>query len=193
MTLTRCYFFLVLSAHFMVLVTLFFYKVTGGIKPVLIKQFTVVLVHPLVGLTSVFVNEAEKKTVIRFVHSEVLGAVSYQCTVCQSCINGSPVFLLTSCLTVCFLLSSNCTEWMEKGLKKLHCDTFLDFEEKERSKNVACYTFTSKAFVTNAPSIFCLFLLIYLFFVFSCFLSFILFLLGFFFGFSISVLLLFNS
>ena len=37
------YRFLILSVHVIVLVTLFFYKVTGGNKPVLIKQFTVVL------------------------------------------------------------------------------------------------------------------------------------------------------
>ena len=143
MTLTRCYPILILSAHshVIILVTLFFYKVTGGIKPVLIKQFTVVLFHHLVGLTSVFLNEAEKKTVTRFVHSEVLGAVSHQCTMCQSCISGSPVFLLTSCLTVCFCSLQIVQNGWKKDFKKLHCDTFLDFEEKERSKNIASIAF----------------------------------------------------
>ena len=78
MSLTCPYRFLILSAHVIVIVTLFFYKVIGGRKPVFVKQLTVVLAHHLVGLKSAFLNKAEEKTVIRFVHSEVLEAVSHQ-------------------------------------------------------------------------------------------------------------------
>ena len=136
MTLTRCYLFLILSSHVIVLVTLLFYKVTGGIKPVLIKQFTVVLVHQLVGLTSVFLNEAEKKTVIRFVHSEVLGAVSHQCTVCQSCISGSPVCLLTSCLTVCFCSLQIVQNGWKKDLK--NCIVTLFWISRKMKVKMSC-------------------------------------------------------
>ena len=55
----------------------------------------------LVGLTSAFLNKAEPMTIERFVHSEVLEAVSHQCPVCQSCIGGSPFCLFTFRLTVC--------------------------------------------------------------------------------------------
>ena len=95
------YRFLILSVHFIILVTLFFFKVIGGRKPVFMKQLTAVLVLHLVGLTSAFLNKAEQMTVIRFVHSKVLEAVSHQCTVCQSCIGVSPVCLFASRLTVC--------------------------------------------------------------------------------------------
>ena len=74
--------FLILSVHFIILVTLFFFKVIGARRPVFVKQLTFVVAHHLVGLTSAFLNEAEEKTVIRFVHSEVLEAVSHQGTVC---------------------------------------------------------------------------------------------------------------
>ena len=101
MTLTCSYLFLILSAHVIVLVTLFFYEISGGRTPVFVKQLTIVLPHHLVGLTSAFLNEAEEETVIWFVHSEVLEAVSHQCTVCHSCIGGWPVCLFASRLTVC--------------------------------------------------------------------------------------------
>ena len=130
MTLTCSYRFLILSAHVIVLVTLFFFKVIGDVKPVLIKQFTVVFAHHLVGLTSEFLNEAEEKTVIRFVHSEVLEAVSQQCTVCHSCIGGSPVCQLTSCLRVCCCCLQIVQNGCKKDLKKLHCDTFLYCAQK---------------------------------------------------------------
>ena len=96
------YRFLILSVHFIILVTLFFFKVIGGRKPVFIKQLTSVLALHLVGLTSAFLNKAEQMTVIQFVHSKVLEAVSHQCTVFQSCIGGSTVCLFASRLTVCF-------------------------------------------------------------------------------------------
>jgi len=102
MTLRCSYRFLVFSAHVIVRVTLFFYKVIRGRKPVFVKQLTAVLALHLVGLTSAFLNKAEPMTVERFVHSEVLEAVSHQCTVWQSCIGGSPFCLFTSRLTDCF-------------------------------------------------------------------------------------------
>ena len=95
------YLFLIFSAHVIVLVTLFFYKVSGGRKPVFIEQLTAVLSLHLVGLTSAFLNKAEQMTVVRFVDCEVLEAVSHQCTVCSSCIGGLPVCLFASRLTVC--------------------------------------------------------------------------------------------
>ena len=52
---------------------------------------TAVLALYLVGLISAFLNKAEPMTVIGFVHSKVLEAVSHQCTLCQSCIGGSSV------------------------------------------------------------------------------------------------------
>ena len=93
--------FLIFSVHVKVLVTLFFYKVIGGCKPVFVKQLTAVLALHLVGLTSAFLNKAEPMTVERFVHSEVLEAVSHQCTVCQSGVGGSSSCLFTSSLTIC--------------------------------------------------------------------------------------------
>ena len=95
------YLFLIFSAHVIVLVTLFFYKVIGGRKPVFVKQLTAVLALHLVGLTSAFLDKAEPMTVERFVHSEVLEAVSNQCTVCQSGVGGSSFCLFTSSLTIC--------------------------------------------------------------------------------------------
>ena len=95
------YRFRIFSAHVIVLVTLFFYKVIRGRKPVFIKQLTAVLALHLVGLTSAFLNKAEPMTVERFVHSKVLEAVSHQCTVCQSGVGGSSFCLFTSPLTIC--------------------------------------------------------------------------------------------
>ena len=101
MTLRCSYHFLIFSAHVMVSITLFFYKVIGGRKPVFVKQLTAVLALHLVGLTSAFLNKAVPMTVERFVHSEVLEAVSHQCTVCQSGVGGSSSCLFTSSLTIC--------------------------------------------------------------------------------------------
>ena len=59
MTLRCSYLFLIFSAHVIVSVTLFFYKVIGSRKPILIKQLTDVLALHLVGLTSAFLKKAE--------------------------------------------------------------------------------------------------------------------------------------
>ena len=102
MTLTCSYRFLIFAVHVTVRVTLFFYIVIAGHKPVFVKQLTAVLFPYLVGLTSTFLSKAEPMTVERLVHSKVLEAVSHECTVCQSCIGCSPFCLFASRLTVCF-------------------------------------------------------------------------------------------
>ena len=81
-----------------------------------------------VGLTSAFLNEAEEKTVIRFVHSEVLEAVSHQSQFVIPVSVVRPRYSAHILSDRLLLLSSNYAAWVKK---KLHCDTFLDFAQKE--------------------------------------------------------------